>query len=163
MIQPDLECFLSCDSEISFLVTKRLLLRAGKVFLGLDTTVSSQMFTVLKHKDLQSTEVILRTSHRERNSLEFFLYPQCSFLDWVGEASSSSNRPLVTADLFANLFFKRTWPHPSCEQAPNHGHQQPRAGNTLGNKTQVGGQIRLSTVNLQSALVTVAAGRGGTK
>lgn len=79
MIQPDLECFLSCDSEISFLVTKRLLLRAGKVFLGLDTTVSSRMFTVLKHKDLQSTEVILRTSHRERNSLEFFLYPQCSF------------------------------------------------------------------------------------
>lgn len=42
MIQPDLECFLGCDSEISFFVTKRLLLRAGKVFLGLDTTVSSR-------------------------------------------------------------------------------------------------------------------------
>lgn len=117
------------------------------------------MFTVLKHKDLQSTEVILRTSHRERNSLEFFLYP-VFLLDLVREASSSSNPPLVTADLFANLFFKRTWPHPSCEQAPNHGHQQPLAGNTLGNETQVRGQVR---VNLQSVLVTVDAGRGGTK
>lgn len=119
------------------------------------------MFTVLKHKDLQSTEVILRTSFSPREELSGIPFISTVFLlDLVREASSSSNLPLVTADLFANLFFKRTWPHPSCEQAPNHGHQQPLAGNTLGNETQVRGQVR---VNLQSVLVTVDAGRGGTK